>query len=205
MCLGFYFIWRDYMNTLERWKSGDKRLQINVRGMNKKTVVVSAFPACGKSYVFENQSKISPELTCLDSDSSEFSWIKDENGNNTKERNPAFPDNYIQHIKENIGKVDIIFVSSHKDVVNALEDNEITWVKVVPDRICKEEWIGRFWLRGNDDNFISFISNNWDDFTDISNDYTYEFMTGTVKIQPTEYIENSLDFILNCTGNCKES
>ena len=33
-----------------------------------------------------------------------------------KHRNPEFPDNYIQPIKENIGKVDYIFVSSHKEV-----------------------------------------------------------------------------------------
>lgn len=58
---------------------------------------------------------------CLDSDSSNFSWVKDENGNNTKERNPEFPKNYIEHIKSNIGKVDVIFVSSHKVVREALE------------------------------------------------------------------------------------
>ena len=107
--------------------------------MNKKTVIVSAFPACGKSYVFQNQGKIMTNFSCLDSDSSEFSWVKDSEGNNTKERNPDFPNNYIQHIKDNIGKVDVIFVSSHSEVVNALEDNQLNWVKVVPDVDCKAE------------------------------------------------------------------
>ena len=57
----------------------------------KNTIIVSAFPCCGKTYYFENKK----DLVVLDSDSSNFSWIKDENGNNTKERNPEFPNNYI--------------------------------------------------------------------------------------------------------------
>ena len=64
-----------------------------------RTKIISAFPGTGKSY-YHNKNK----ETTLDSDSSNFSWIKDENGNNTTERNPKFPQNYIYHIKENIGK-----------------------------------------------------------------------------------------------------
>ena len=60
------------------------------------TKVISAFPACGKSYAYENYQKCFNGI--LDSDSSEFSWIKDEDGNNRKERNLDFP------IKENIGE-----------------------------------------------------------------------------------------------------
>ena len=40
------------------------------------TKIISAFPGCGKTY-FHNNNK----NTTLDSDSSHFSWIKDENGN----------------------------------------------------------------------------------------------------------------------------
>lgn len=86
-----------------------------------KTYVISAFPAYGKSYCFK---KYQDKFTILDSDSSEFSWIKDRNGNNTKERNANFPQNYITHIKNNIGKVDIIFVSSHETVRKALFDSK---------------------------------------------------------------------------------
>ena len=167
----------------------------------KKTTIVSAFPACGKSYVFQNQDKLLTNFSCLDSDLSEFSWVKDSEGNNTKERNPDFPNNYIQHIKDNIGKVDIIFVSSHSEVVDALEDNQLRWVKVVPDVDCKAEWIGRFWLRGDDNSFIEFISSNWDDFTNPYSYLDYNYMTGRVILQPTKYIEDTLPFVLGCTGN----
>ena len=77
--------------------------------MSKRTVVVSAFPCCGKTYAFENYQN---KYSMLDSDSSKFSWTyeaeKDENGNILRGikrvRNPNFPKNYIEHIKENIGK-----------------------------------------------------------------------------------------------------
>lgn len=65
----------------------------------KQTLVISAFPGCGKSHFFrENKDK-----EVLDSDSSKFDKTH-------------FPQNYIEHIKSNLGKVDIIMVSSHKEV-----------------------------------------------------------------------------------------
>ena len=166
-----------------------------------KTVIVSAFPACGKSYLFENQKKFN--VTCLDSDSSGFSWVKDTDGNNTSERNPNFPDNYIKHIKDNIGKVNIIFVSSHDIVVGALEVSEISYVKVVPSSKCRAEWIGRFWLRGNDDKFICFIRDNWEEFTSPQKDLTTDNMVGKVILQQGEFISDQIDWIKSLIGNYK--
>lgn len=129
----------------------------------KKTYVISAFPACGKSYCFKNHQNI---FTILDSDSSEFSWIKDSEGNNTKERNPEFPNNYIKHISDNIGKVDVIFVSSHDIVRKALYENNIETTIIYPEKHMKEVFLQRYRERGNNEGFISFISNNWDNFID---------------------------------------
>ena len=128
----------------------------------KKTKVISVFPGCGKTYCF-NKYKDS-DVKILDSDSSEFSWVKDENGNNTKERNPNFPMNYIKHIKENIGKVDVIFVSSHDIVRNALMDNEINYILVYPCLAAKEEYMNRYSARGSDENFIKFINEHYEEF-----------------------------------------
>jgi len=94
----------------------------------KNTKVISAFPGTGKTYCYNKLKELG--ITILDSDSSEFSWIKDENGNNTTERNPDFPDNYIKHIKENIGKVSIIFVSSHDIVREAMTKENIDFILV---------------------------------------------------------------------------
>ena len=67
------------------------------------TIIISAFPACGKTYFFQNHSE-----ETIDSDSSLFNWIIGEDG--LKTRNPNFPNNYIQHIKEQLGKYKFIFV-----------------------------------------------------------------------------------------------
>lgn len=133
--------------------------------------IISAFPACGKSFMAKNNESEKIKVI-LDSDSSNFSWIKDENGNNTTTRDPNFPNNYIQHIRDNMDKASIIFVSSHDIVREALEANDIHYYIIYPDVSLKDEWIGRMKERGNDDKFIEFISSNWEKFIDdIENEY----------------------------------
>ena len=136
-----------------------------------KTKIISAFPACGKTYCYRNMQDNFKGI--LDSDSSDFSWIKDNDDNNTKERNPDFPNNYIQHIKENINKVEIIFVSSHKVVREALKKNNIDYTLVYPKKDQKEDWMIRFRNRGNNKDFVNFISENWDNFIDDMDKETY--------------------------------
>ena len=128
----------------------------------KKTKIISAFPACGKTYAFEKLNENGYKI--LDSDSSKFSWMIEDNG--IKVRNPEFLSNYIQHIKENIGKADYIFVSSHKEVRDALIENNIHFTLVYPDRNMKAEWIGRIFLRGSGEKFSQLIANNWDSWID---------------------------------------
>lgn len=111
------------------------------------TRVYSIFPACGKTWLYEHQEDY--DLKILDSDSSNFSWIYtniDIEGLR-KIRNPDFPDNYIKHIKENIGKYDCIFVSSHASVREALDAEGIDFTIVYPMQMCKAEWVGRCYIR----------------------------------------------------------
>ena len=125
----------------------------------KDTKVIAAFPACGKTYCFNRNE----DYIILDSDSSKFSWMyrkrtKEELDDARKEweatphlmtttsyintikdqeikvRNPEFPKNYIEHIKENIGKVDYIFVSTHEEVRKALTDAGIEFILVYQPR-----------------------------------------------------------------------
>lgn len=127
--------------------------------MKKRTVVVSAYPCCGKTYAFEHQDKYS----ILDSDSSSYSWLP-VTKEGIKQRNPEFPNNYIAHIKENLGKVDIIFVSSHLQVRQAMKDAGIDFITVYPDIDMRDEWVERMKRRGNDEKFIQFQIENWDNF-----------------------------------------
>ena len=120
---------------------------------NIKTIVVSGFPGVGKSYYvnYGEGNDYMPQGFAIDSDSSTF------NKSN-------FPKNYIEHIKKNIGKVKIIFVSSHKEVRDALVKNNIDFTLAYPNIDLKNEYIKRYKKRGSDDGFINFISDNWDEF-----------------------------------------
>lgn len=153
----------------------------------KNTKVIAAFPACGKSYCFDRNE----DYIILDSDSSKFSWLyrkrteeelKDAmrawqatphllsptgyvetiRNEEIKVRNPDFPKNYIEHIKENIGKVDYIFVSTHEEVRKALADADIDFILVFPKQSLRAEWVGRCFIRGSGENFCKMIADNWD-------------------------------------------
>lgn len=149
----------------------------------KQTKIFSVFPACGKTWVAEHQDELG--ITVLDSDSSKFSWKEEDielcgygimiNGElrpatrKTKVRNPDFPYNYIQHIEENIGRYDYIFVSSHKEVRKALNESKIDFTIVYPDKSCLNEWIGRCYLRelnGSNGFPIRVLVDNWDNWID---------------------------------------
>lgn len=145
------------------------------------TKIYSVFPACGKTYLFENQDDYG--LKILDSDSSQFSWKVEEVEDpdyvligegeikplihKNKVRNPDFPNNYIEHIKNNIGKYDYIFVSSHREVRQALDNANIDYTIVYPEEDCLAEWVGRCYLRelnGNNGFPIEVLVNNWYDW-----------------------------------------
>lgn len=155
----------------------------------KNTKVISAFPGCGKTYCF-NKYKDS-DIKILDSDSSEFSWVKDKNGVNTKERNPDFPMNYINHIKENMGKVDVIFVSSHDVVRDALKENDINYILVYPILGAKEEYINRYCTRGSNENFIKFIDSHYEEFV---NNMKLESFPQKVELSYEETIDDLLKY-----------
>jgi hypothetical protein len=109
------------------------------------TRVVSAFPGCGKSHFFVT----SKDQIVLDSDSSKF----DKSG---------FPNNYIEHIKENLGKADVILVSSHKEVRDLLVECEIPFTLVYPDISTKDEYIQRYIDRGSSKDFVALLERNWE-------------------------------------------
>jgi hypothetical protein len=129
-----------------------------------KTLVISAFPGTGKSYCYTNEKHLFNGI--LDSDSSEFKWLKDNQGNKTNQVNPEFPNNYIQHIKDNIGKVEIIFVSSHKEIREALKLAGIEYILVYPNTYQKKEYLKRYKERGSNKAFIDRVESNWEDWID---------------------------------------
>ena len=138
---------------------------------NGRTLVVSGFPGIGKSEcvrLFRNEEKINDTINLYDSDSSEYSWIINENGE--KVRNPEFPKNYmkriidISHIDDK--KLNIVFVSTHKEVLDALIENEIPFLCVYPSKELKDVFMKRYKNRGSDESFINLMDKKFNSFVE---------------------------------------
>jgi hypothetical protein len=155
-----------------------------------ETKIYSIFPACGKTWLYEHQEDY--DLKILDSDSSNFSWIRlyDTLGRpTTKLRNPDFPSNYIKYIKENIGKHDCIFVSSHASVREALDAEGIDFTIVYPEQSCKAEWVGRCFIReqrGESGCGADVMCNNFDQW--IKECFETGINHKEIVLGPTEYL-----------------
>lgn len=118
--------------------------------------IISAFPGTGKSYYCNNPSweQYVPDGFCCDSDSSKFDKTN-------------FPQNYIDHIKQRIlDGYARIFISSHKDVRDALVANGLEFTLVYPDKSLKEEYMKRYKDRGNSDQFLVLLEKNWENWID---------------------------------------
>lgn len=153
--------------------------------MNKKqTIVISGFPGIGKSNLYDRG------WDALDSDSSHFSWVKDSDGKNTKERHPDFPNNYMEHIKNNLGKYDYIFVSSHENVRDALKENHINYFNVFPDYHLKYEYLKRYELRGSPEPFIELMDKQYDNF--VKGMYKDTNLNKVILKEEGKYLEDAL-------------
>lgn len=119
----------------------------------KKTLIVSVFAGCGKTWITENQEQY--EYTMSDSDSS------------TYEKSEGWEKLYIANIMEQAktGKYDFIFVCQTESVIDEMDRQGIPYIIVEPDNIVwneyetkeramqrqliKQQWFGRFTLRDN--------------------------------------------------------
>lgn len=121
----------------------------------KKALIICGFPGVGKSCVANNRTNI------LDLESSAFSWIFDPTSVEFRKRNPDFPANYIQTIKEECEKYDVILTSSHKSVRDALQAEGIQYIIVAPRLELKNEYLIRYIQRGSPISFIELLDINW--------------------------------------------
>lgn len=108
------------------------------------SIVISGFPGMGKTLLHKEHTKL-----YSDSDSSKFD-------------KKNFPKNYIKHIKGLIGKKQLIFVSSHIEVRNALVHNGIPFIYVIPTLDRKAEFLNNYKERGSLKEFIDNVDRNWE-------------------------------------------
>lgn len=124
--------------------------------MKKNTKIICGFAGIGKSDFIN----IRKDLTIIDSDSSQFAWIDKSIRNPIK--NPDFPNNYMVYIKENIGKVDIIFVSNNIATKEALKGSGIDYILVYPSKSEKKEYMNRYENQDKKEDFIRHMDKRWD-------------------------------------------
>lgn len=160
-----------FSNVYKTWLPSNSSLNDLLTGKvsivkipKKDTKIFSVFPASGKTYAAKKLTEEGYKV--LDLDSNNYShWYKYENDFFIKEQevqNPLFPQNYIKVIEEAIGEYDFIFISTHKEVRDFLENKNIKYSLVYPNHNMKEEWIGRCYLRGNNHGFCNKLVSNWD-------------------------------------------
>ena len=90
---------------------------------------------------------------------------------------------------------DLIFVSSHKVVRDALIDNNIPFLLVYPDKKLKSEYLHRYNNRGSDIEFVKMMDKNWDKFITEIEEINDELVT-KIKLSKDESIGRVIhDFI----------
>jgi hypothetical protein len=119
------------------------------------TVIVSAFPGCGKSYCTQHGKS----LITHDSDSSNFHFKK-----GTHELNSDWPENYIQHIKriKSRGYYEVVFVACHEEIRQALKEAGLKYILVYPENSCKREYLQRYRDRCSPVSFVKRLEANWE-------------------------------------------
>ena len=137
----------------------------------KNTKLISAFPGCGKFTIYNSNEN--EDYIILDSDSSTFDK-KD------------FLNNYIRHIENNIGKADIILISSHKEVRDALVDNDLAFTLVYPNIELKESYISRYKERGSPEGFINLLESKWDEW--ITECVDFDLCKQKIELQKNEFL-----------------
>ncbi len=116
-----------------------------------RTRIIAAFPGTGKTYYHNHSGKMT-----LDVDTSSF-----------MKYGKAFPDNFIEYIKDNIEHhiYEFIFVSTHKEIIEALLDNCIFFYLIYPSPFrdeAKEYYLKRYKERGDPESFIRLINKSWE-------------------------------------------
>lgn len=112
--------------------------------------IIAGFPGVGKSSL----AKKYPDLV-TDLDSGLFG--KDKDGN----KNENWLEDYYQAIiKQSENKV--ILTSTHKELLEKLQENDIPFAIVIPDINIVEEYLQRYKQRGSNEEFIQKIYEQWD-------------------------------------------
>lgn len=124
-------------------------------------ILIAGFGAIGKTTLSKKYNNI------IDLESSSFKYIIDEKLSkiNTEERkglksrklNIEFPNNYYNEIIKDLEIYDIVLISMHNEIIDLLEQNNISYYVVYPEENMIDEVLERCKNRGNNNDFLNGV------------------------------------------------
>lgn len=126
-------------------------------------MIVSAFAGVGKTTLAQMYKE-----DVIDLESGNFKWLDNEGTENLKGNkkilNPKYPINYLEAIKKANSQYKVVLISQHDVIRKCLDAVKLDYIVVYPEIGLKEEFIERYRLRDNNDNFINLISSKWENW-----------------------------------------
>lgn len=113
-------------------------------------MIIAGFLGVGKSSLERAYPRAFKDI-----DSSLHAYLKDGT------KNPNFIRDYFEHIKQESGNYHIL-TSTHVELLELFKKHDMEYVVVIPDIDLKDVYIERYKARGNTDDFIQKLYNNWE-------------------------------------------
>lgn len=138
----------------------------------KKTLLFAAFCGSGKTFVCEKTNINAIEI--------EYWKYKDKGMN--KE--------YIEDIKNNIGKFEYIFISTDPEGLNLLRQEGFEITLVYPENELRSEYLDRYILRDSSCDFIGAFMKYWNIWIDELKEQTY---CKHIVLKSGQYLQDVID------------
>lgn len=171
-------------------------MPIEQRQEKKKQIIISGFPAIGKTSLATVNNKLSINsaminLRVTDIESSFFSKMLTKEGQPVQ--NPKFPNNYFEFIQQRLPKYDFLLISSHKEVRDLLVKNDRFFYLAYPLLECKDEFLERCKKRNNSKIFIDNLAKNYDNWI---KELDAQGNCIKIRLNPNEYLVDKIQSIL---------
>lgn len=141
----------------------------------KKSIIICGFPGIGKTTLSEMIRNKFKNLSVIDSEELHSDKL-------------TFPKSYVENIKNNFNKTNIILSSANPNVIEELINQNIWFTLFYPSLKRKTEMIELYKLRADNEKMIKYMSQNYENLI-----HRYDNITSCNKI----ILENTGEFISN--------
>ena len=107
-------------------------------------MIICGFPGTGKSFVAKFYNWVDLESTPFEKD-----WVR-----------------YAKVAKHMSDNGYTVMVSTHKELLKEFEQIEVPYTVILPHPSDKEEFLNRYRVRGNSEEFIENINLHWEEWID---------------------------------------